>query len=262
MSLYLEVLKKSFYSEYIYKANTFIKIIRNVIIVLVLISIWSNLLKLGSVSEIDIPGMMTYIILAMFIRNLVYSDVADVLIAKIRDGSISSEFIRPVRLNLYLFFSQMGRNFFNVLFSTIPVLVTALFFLKFTVPLDPIRWLLFTGSVVLSVLLMFLVYYCFALLIFWLKTGLFINMLLGALFEIFGGITIPLWFYPKGLITVGKYLPFRLVFFEPISIFLEKSTISQSVVTIIVQFIWIIGLFILQELIWQRAQKVVTVQGG
>ena len=261
-SVYLETFKQAFLEEYIYKANTLVKILRNVLSVFILFSIWKNLFRTNSISNMDVSDMMLYVILSLFIQNLVNSRAANILIEKIRDGSIIINFIRPVRLDMSLFFNQLGTNTFNTLFSTLPVCLTALLFIPTNKDITFVQCFFFLLSSVMGIFLMFLIQYNFALCVFWLKTGVFINTLSGLLFQLFGGTMIPLWFYPDALVKASGLLPFRLVVFEPIAIFMGKTAPSQIPGVLASQFIWIGLLVLLKNIVWARAQKVITVQGG
>ena len=127
MSVYLTLFKKSFLEEYIYKANLWLKIIRNIVYLFISVSIWTNLLGPNQATDsVKLGEMISYIIVALFIRNLVESNVARPMAEKIRDGSISFYFTLPVNFNLYLFSYQFGKNIFETLFSTLPVCINGL----------------------------------------------------------------------------------------------------------------------------------------
>lgn len=263
MSVYLTLFKKSFLEEYIYKANLWLKIFRNIVYIFIAISIWTNLLQpYQNVDSVKLRDMVSYIIVALFIRNLVDSNVARSMADKIRDGSIIFYFTIPVNFNLHLFSYQFGKNVFETLFSTLPVCVAAYFYWGGAFLTYQTLWPIFILSVVLSVIIMFYIHSIMGLFIFWLKSGLFIDALVGSLFEVFGGTFIPLWFYPPLLASISLYLPFRLVVFEPIQIYLGRTSLDNALLIILMQLAWIGVLFLAEKLIWRQAQKVVTIQGG
>jgi ABC-2 type transport system permease protein len=263
--VYLELFKKSFLEEYIYKANLWLKILRNVIYIFIAVCIWTNLLKAnegGNPGFIKLNEMVGYVIVTLLIRNLVESDVSRSMAEQIRDGSIIFYFTQPINFNLHIFSYQFGKNLFETVFSTLPVCLAAYFFWGPAFFAYPTRWPLFLLAVGLSVVIMFYLHSILGLLVFWLKSGAFIDFLVGSLFEVFGGTFIPLWFYPPSLVAIGNFLPFRLVVFEPIQIYLGKVSGMESIQIILLQIAWVGALFVLEKLVWRQAQKVVTIQGG
>jgi len=79
---------------------------------------------------------------------------------------------------------------------------------------------------------------------------------------IFSGSTVPLWFYPDWLNIVGLFLPFRLMAFEPIRIFMGHADLSGAIEIIAHQALWIVGLYVLERLVWREIQNNVFIQGG
>ncbi len=127
MSVYLALFKKSFLEEYIYKANLWLKIIRNIVYLFIAVSIWTNLLGPNqAAASVKLGETVGYIIVALFIRNLVESNVARPMADKIRDGLISFYFTLPVNFNLHLFSYQFGKNVFETLFSALLVCIKGL----------------------------------------------------------------------------------------------------------------------------------------
>ena len=79
---------------------------------------------------------------------------------------------------------------------------------------------------------------------------------------LFSGSIVPLWFFPDALEKVSYFLPFRLIYFVPISVYLNKAGFFGSINLIMQQFIWIISLHLLMEGIWKLGIKKLVVQGG
>lgn len=263
MSMYLEFLKKSFRQRYIYRANSYIFIFSSIFSLFVKVSVWSALIGTGNtVQGISYGDMVSYVIINTLLLSLVYSSIGQKLAAKVQDGSIANDFLRPVNLKYSLIFEQFGSNIFSTIFGTLPVCIISIIFLQFKLPSNPINFLLFLISMINGIALIFYINYTLGLLSFWFKSSFYIDWFQRAFFQLFGGTFVPLWFYPEALYAVSKILPFRLISFEPISIYLGKLNTSESINIILLQLIWIIVLVAIEKLLWIKAQKVVTVQGG
>lgn len=263
MEVYLEVAKKSFKQRYAYRSNTYIFILTSVFQLFIQISIWSALYgESGSVDGISLIDMMNFIIITTVMDSLVRSRIAERLATKIQDGSIGGDFLKPIVLKHYLMMEQIGENIFYTLFTTLPVCLVASMFLGFRLPDNLVTIGLFLVSSVLGIILILYINYILGLLAFWFKTSFYVRWFLGAFFLLFGGNMVPLWFYPEFLYKISMILPFRLVSFEPIQIYLGKVSGQEGLNIILLQGVWLIGLFFMEKMIWYKAQEVVTVQGG
>lgn len=262
-SVYVEFLKKSFQQRYVYRANSYFYILSSLFTLFIQISIWSALYSKKSVIDgISFKDMVNYVIINMLVLSLTKSNIGNKMANKVRDGSIAADFIRPISIKHYFISEQLGENCFHTLFNTLPVCIFSAVFLKFGITLNFFILVLFIISVINGVVLIYYINYTFGLLAFWFKNSLYVNWFLGAFFSLFGGTFVPLWFYPSLLYKMSKVLPFRLVSFEPISIYLGKLSTVESVKVIVVQFLWIILLMIIEKFIWKKAQMLITVQGG
>jgi ABC-2 type transport system permease protein len=263
MSKYLEFAKVSFKREFVYRSNTIIMILRNLIYIFISISIWKSLLGTGtSVNGIYFQDMVSYLVIGLIVKNMIRSQISYTIADKVKSGEIVTDLILPVRFHFYIFSEQFGRNLFYTLFSTVPVCLLSSFAYGFKVQLQMINLLYFSLTIILGIILMYYIDYVLGLLSFWLKNGLYIEFFLGALFDIFSGAVIPIWFYPDMMRSITYYLPFRLVSFEPISIFINKTEPAHFHIIVITQLFWI-GIFILLErIVWYQAQKIVTIDGG
>lgn len=259
----MEVAKLSFAQELSYRSNTFFMLLRGAIRVLILVSIWKALYQGNNeIGGITLSSMITYMLISVITRSMVATSIADTLASRISSGSIVVDMIKPYQLGLYLFFNQLGMNLYSTLFSTLPVCIIFAWIYGVVPPANFLLLLLSLGSFALGIVLMFLIDYVLGLLTFWLKNGLYIEFVRGALFEIFSGFFIPLWFYPKFLQTMSMHLPFRYVLFEPIALYLGKTPTENAVEIIGIQCLWIAGFFLLAAWVWKAAQRIVTVQGG
>ena len=71
-----------------------------------------------------------------------------------------------------------------------------------------------------------------------------------------------MWFFPNSLVVISDFLPFKYIYFVPTSIFLSKSDPTASVLLILQQFLWIIGLTLVEKFVWRKAVRKLVVQGG
>ncbi len=78
----------------------------------------------------------------------------------------------------------------------------------------------------------------------------------------FSGQFVPLWLFPGVVGTLANVLPFRSLFFIPLSIYtgaLSGRDIRQA---INFQLLWLLILLILSRWLWGRVQARIVSQGG
>jgi ABC-2 type transport system permease protein len=206
--------------------------------------------------------MTNFVIINILISSLIHSNIGEVLSEKINDGSIAIDFIRPLKLKYYLIADNLGRNLYDLIFGCLPLCIFSAIILKFKLPLSFVNFIIFIITVLNGLILMSLINYILGLLGFWLHATWYVSWYLSALFRLFGGAIVPLWFYPKVLLDITKYLPFRFVTFEPIQIYLGKLSVNTSLEVILMQVIWIIIFVIIEKLMWYPAKNKVVIHGG
>jgi len=261
MVMYLKQIKLSFMSEFVYKSNTYLLLFTNIISFYIRLTIWQTIYSENVNFSVSLDEMITFIIVGLLIRGLTGKTIARDFAAQIVSGAVERYFTKPLNLKHYLLSEKLGRNLFTTCFNVLPVLIFATIWFRGIV-VDITFLPLFILSLVLSILLMFQIDYALSLFTFWLKNGVHIDFLLSALFAVFAGSVIPLWFYPTALRNVALFLPFRLVFFEPIEIFMGRMSQLDAIGIITLQIVWIIIMSLISKLIWNKAQKVIDIQGG
>ncbi|WP_117161177.1 ABC-2 family transporter protein [Paraliobacillus sp. X-1268] len=262
MSLFSKFLILAFKEKYIYRFDFYISILASILVILVQINVWEALYKGNSVDSASLKQMITYVLLSSIIFSLTRSEAGNKIGRKVEDGSIISDFTRPVNFRSYLFAEDLGNNFFQVLFISLPAVTIVSIFFGFSWEGDLVTLSIFLLSLVLGVIISFYIKYIIGMFAFWLETSWYIPFFVGAIFELFSGSTIPLWFFPDWLSAISSLLPFRLIFFEPISIFLNKYSYVDSFSIICTQITWLVLLVIFEKILWFNAQKKVVIHGG
>lgn len=73
--------------------------------------------------------------------------------------------------------------------------------------------------------------------------------------EIIGGAIIPLSFFPQMLQGLFFLLPFPFLIYFPMNIFLRKISNSQIFMEFLKEIGWIVGLLVLNLIIWKKGVK-------
>lgn len=254
---------RAFKQSYVYRTNVWIAFVRAILGLLIAFSVWTALYRgVEHVNGITYADMVQYVIINSLVTALVGSSIAQKLGQRVADGTIGNDLIKPFNVKWYLVSEQIGENLFRLVFSTVPAAVVAVLVYGFGLPAEPYQLLLFALSLLLGIVIMFYFHLIVGTWVFWIKTSFYIDWLSRAVFTLFAGTVVPIWFYPPLLQHMSYYLPFRLVSFEPIAIYIGKHSWASAWQVIAVQAGWIVLFVVLERWLWRKAQDQVVVHGG
>ncbi|MFD0590349.1 ABC transporter permease [Paenibacillus sp. GCM10027627] len=264
LSIMTMFMMKSFRQHFVYRSNTVILALGSFLQLFVLISVWRGLFAgQESIRGVTYDDMILFVLVNMLVGTLTHSRIAATIGDKVMTGSISTDLIRPVSFKTYILADQWGENLFRLLFSAIPACVVYFAFMSVpSVAADPLRILLFFISAAGGIAIIYHIHYLLGLTSFWTGNAYYVEWFMRAFFELFAGTFVPLWFYPQWLLSIGHYLPFRLVTFEPIAILAGRTDIRGAVGILLLQGLWIAILLLIENRVWKMAQNKVFIQGG
>lgn len=262
MRKYWIVFMKSLKSEMTYRFAAFAGIVSALLGFMIQIFLWKTLLGTEIQQETSFSDMLVFVLINSFLMELTRADVATRIENAMIDGTISLELMRPISYKYYLLANVFGENIYTTITRTVPIVFVGMFFISQNTLPDPVHGVLFVLSALLGVLLTFEVTYLVGLSAFWLQRCWFIRFYLTGFKKVFGGTIVPLWFYPEGLKTASYFLPFRYMTFEPINIFLGKTAAGDAWIPILTALLWLVGLSLVDQLIFRAALKRLTVNGG
>ena len=144
----------------------------------------------------------------------------------------------------------------------LPAFVTCALLVGLPVPASAAHGLCFAVSLLLGLLIRFEIGYVAGLMAFWLQKTWYLDWYINGAMLIFGGTKLPLWFYPKVLERISRFLPFRYVSFEPINIYLGRCDVRGALLGLGVSAAWLLALHLIGRLMWSRAARKLTINGG
>lgn len=243
-----------------YKFNALMALGTSLLYLLLFFYIWSAIDQSGSIDG-GLVQVMTYLIVGQLVSNTVFTNVEEFFGERIRKGTIVNELKRPVSIRLQAYSFKAGEAFFKFFTRGLPVLLAGAVFFDVTLPS-----ILYLGIFILSLFLGFNLVFSFAyvtsMLVFWTKIDWSVRMMRTTVQNLFSGVLFPLYLLPDGLSTVFNLLPFQSMADGPISIFMMQRTGWEAITVLGKQLFWIIILLLIGEIMWRKARKKLTVQGG
>ncbi|MFF2093158.1 ABC transporter permease [Paenibacillus sp. NPDC058174] len=267
IALYREMTMNAFRTHLAFRAEVLLFLFGQLFKIFVQVYIWHALFgdsgQLASqAGSISIQEMITYVVISSVISVFATNDVIFKVSSKVSSGEIAMDLIKPMSFRSVVFCQTFGTNMYRMLFELVPLVIVSLLFFHVQLP-SLASGIAFLVLVFNGLILNFLITYTIGLIAFWYILIWQINTVLNGLIRLFSGAFIPIWFFSDSLVQVSYFLPFRLIYYEPISVYLGKVTGWQELLAIVIQQVaWIIGLLLLQKWMWSKAVRRLVVQGG
>lgn len=268
LKIYSPFTKAGFQDAITYKLNFLGFFLGEIFYYFVMYFIWKavfNSSKSPTFMSFTLVDMVMYLFVSNITRYLVGTDASYSVGEEIRDGSIVMRMIKPVNYDLSIMFFELGQKVIILLGIGIPMLIGIEIYryqMSGMILFSGINLFFFLISILLAYLLNFYLNICMGFAAFYLKNLWGFNILKDNIFNFLSGAIIPLAFMPKACQTVLNSLPFASLSYTPVMIYMGKYQGQQIFWMVGLQVIWLILIYGLSKLIWKRAVKHLTVQGG
>lgn len=262
MRIYFEFALKKFQNKMVYRMDFFMGMINTIITIVVYLCIYKALY--GEARAID--GVSYEMVATNFVIALGLSQAFTFnemfMPDKIKDGSITNEFLKPVNFKLRMLSENVGEGLFKIIFHFLPALLFTCFYTQICPPKSMVNFLLMLLSMALGYLILWLISFIVQTWCFWLFSVWGIITIKNVFINVLSGSLLPLWFMPDALKTVISYTPFASIYFTPVRIYLGQLSGSEIFDNMMLQCVWIVVLYLIGNLFWKRGIKKLIVQGG
>lgn len=266
MKFYIQFAINVFRQNTAYKTNAIISILSQFLQIFVQISVWVAIFRgKQEVSSndgfISLDDMINYILLTTLVSLLVGNSVIQMIDNKIKTGSIAVDIIKPKNLQTIVLVQTASENLFRLMFQLIPILIIVILFYGLHIPENKLLPL-FVISLMNAFVLHFIISYIVGLLGFWYLSIWHLQRFMDDMIKVFSGVYVPLWFFPDFLNHISIYLPFRHIYYSPITIFLGRETMMGGLEIIGIQIFWIAVLYVVMRVVWTFGIKRLVIHGG
>jgi len=226
-----------------------------------LLAIWHVLLAQAPVNGFTWPQMRAYLLVAFAAGTLV-SILGDFRMAfRILDGDVALDLVKPIDYQKARLAESLGGLWIELLLIGVVVGVTLALTGGVDAPAAPLL-ALFAASMLLLVPLKFLIVYVSTLACFWTQNYMGVQWARLAVVNLLSGALIPLVYLPHWLATMAQWSPFAGLTSTPALIFLGRVGVRDGLVLVLVQLIWVLALWFGARLVWRKALRRLTVNGG
>lgn len=213
------------------------------------------------VAGVEIQSILQYFIFSSIMTVLLPRRMSGQLGTRINNGLISGDLLKPIAIKWHLALQVLSSNFFKVIFVMLPITLIFFTFLKISLNIPLLSLLFIIPSVILAIFIVIEIGFIVGLWCFWTGSDIFTGFIESALYFLFSGMVLPIYFMPQWLITLTKFTPFRYAIFEPLNM-ITRFNGNDAAMTLILQGLWFLVLLIVDHFVWSKAQKRIFVVGG
>jgi len=260
---YWVVFTISWQKELEYRFNFFLARLRSVLVMVLLYFVWLALTKKsGRFAGYSQAELVTYVFGINFLRSVIFGAQSRQVASDINEGALSAYLTKPVNYLLRTFAAEFAqRSLYAVTALGEVLLFLLLLKAHLLVQRDAAVLALFALSVALAAALYFLLSYAMSLLAFWSREAMGPKFLFDWVLEFASGAYFPLDILAPALFAIFSALPFALIMYLPMEIYLGRADLHAALRGIALQAAWII-LFIPSVIwIWRQGLRKYTGEG-
>ena len=258
---YVEFAKRAMAREATYRFDVFTSIASVLVRVYLLKTVWVALYARNAApKELPLHAIITYSTVALLMGLVMDIDQTRSLHDRLHDGSIATDFMKPIVVPLYFFADGTGEVLFHALLI-VPSLALALFIVHIDVPAPAVLATFFL-SFALGYLVGLFINFILNCTAFWTLEISAVQMIVTWVSDLLGGEIVPLEFFPLVLQHVVAVLPFAAMVSTPLLIYPGVIPPDRWAAALGVQAVWVLLLGAISAALWRAGTKRIVVQGG
>ncbi len=258
MRVYLEIARLSFRRYSTYRGAAFAGVFTNTVFGFVLASILRAAVGDRTVGGLDRDDVTLFTFAAQGMLAVVNAFGDFELANRVLSGEVATELHRPVDFASFKLANDVGRSGFNALARGIPPFVIGWIAFRFELP-GPSRVASFLMAIAVAVVLSSRLWTIVGLVSFWLTDGNGVVQMMVLVVSTFGGVLIPLQFFPDSMVRVLEVLPFAALVQLPVDVYLGFRNVGA---VLVVQSGWVVTLELVLRWELRLALRKLEIQGG
>ncbi len=250
-----------------YRVSYIMSIISTLLSTVVIIFLWGAVYKSSDtyvIAGFDYHHLVMYYLLLLafnFGSDTSFFIVAD----EVRKGTIAIKQIRPVDYHEYLILTDLATVATRVIIYSIPVSFVAISYNLINevgVTLNAQKFLATLSLSVVAALISHYIVMLFASLIFRTTNSFGIRTLMNSIGMLLTGALIPIAMMPEFMQNIIKYTPYQFITYIPTMTMLNDFNLKEYLTNISIAIMWLIFLYVLFKVVWNKSMKKVVIQGG
>lgn len=246
-----------------YQFQIWFNVMMNIIALSITVAFWRAVYGGREVvGGLGIDSTLNYVMLARIFHDGLYqTSLMREFGQLLREGDIYTVLLRPLDFQGARFVQTVIHLVLNVMMK-LPLVIFAWLFFDLRLPADPLVWLASVVTLLLGIAVMFCFDWILACLTFYVTDAWGLAMARNGFAMFFSGMLIPLPLMPERLRAIAVALPFSQAVYLPVSVISGLTPLAELPRTWLLQLAYLGALVVLSRMVFSRAIRVVTVQGG
>lgn|GEM_PF-6867832 len=268
----------NFKSLYVYRINAFMTIMYTFVNSIMVYFLWKAIFAENDmIGGFTFEQMITYVLMSLVISRFLFFFLEDYLSSKINDGSIITFLMKPMYFPFFAFYEKMGESIFRLLTAGIPTVLLAIFAYNIKITMSGSSIVFFIITLLYSWTILFCVQFLFGVFVIYVVQAGGLWRLRMSIIAIFSGEWMPLDLYPLWLRNLVVNLPFKIIYYYPLTLLTNKENlmadslivklftingVSKSISILLEMSLWLFILIVVCILLWRTIIKRLSIQGG
>lgn len=219
----------------------------------------------GVIGNLTQNEMIVYIFMVYITSSLVSISISTWVGYDVVEGRVAMNLIKPIDYRASLIAQALGDMLYHLFVPSIFIWIGIEMYKVFVLDMPLVSLptlILYVCSVLMSFLLYVLFDFCFGMVAFFTTYIFGLRMAKTALLSFLTGQLIPISLFPEAAQRIFECLPFSSMIYTPVMIYLGKYSGEELTFALGRQFVWIVILYWLGSLIWEKVTRRLVVLGG
>lgn len=240
-----------------YRSDFWLNFVGNTLIHLFIArALWQSIFASNGVTEMKgmtLPTLTLYYLLAPLTTKVLMGENIGFFSREIYDGGLNRYLVWPLPALGYKTLTFLTYScFYLVQMAILYIFARVLFYGTFLNPDECFRLALGLGYLLVAAFAYFNLMCLCEMVAFWADNTWTLGVMLRFITAFFGGIFLPLDFYPIWLQDLLFYLPFSAMVSTPINLIMGRMEYATAIDSFIVLLFWIPFLYLCVRLMWKR----------
>jgi ABC-2 type transport system permease protein len=213
----------------------------------------------ATLAGVPTPAIRAGVLVAWAGIGAVATRVHEDMGERFRTGQIAADLVRPISLPAMVYARDLGRASAAFLVQAVPLLGISATFAPLGLPHAPERWLAWVLSLFGAHLVNVGLSFSLGIGAFRIGSATGLTHLKATMVSLFAGALLPLELFGPTLRAVAQCLPFHLLGRTPAQVLVGNAPVLPLLAE---QAAWAAGLWMLGVVLWRRAARSFTLQGG
>lgn len=246
-----------------YQFQIWFNVVMEIITLVITVAFWRAVFaQQTTVGGLTAAQTLNYIILARIFHDGAYAtSMLREFGEMMREGNIQIALLRPLDFQGSLYLQKLVHLGLNLMMR-FPLTFVAWLLFGLRLPAEPLTWVAAAITLLLGFTVMFGFDWILACAAFYTTDAWGLATARQGLVLFFSGMLLPLAMMPEWLQTIAVVLPFSQAVYLPVSVLSGLIPVGELPRVWLIQLGYMTVLLVLSRLLFHRAVRVVTVQGG